>query len=610
MLIGHRLKTTLLTAVLLSGASLLHAQQQMCRDSVEHKRLQKAMWDACGQDDKQKVYDACKAYQAHASQEDDLDAYYNAWVCGIVYNLDHMNIYDAYHITQTMKEDLLHGRGGKDEQFLAPNMLGQVYNACGNISGAISEFKKAVELIKGTKYEATGLGTLYLGMAHIYINSKLEKSMHWIDEDIKEAKRHPELPRYYRNLANAHAFKAMLYFKLRQIDQFWACQRLARDYESKNQSGSSGSFMPYLDIYEKALNGQMPEALEAIQKIPNQKDRYILRCDIFRHIGDDDKAFNAQRKLMHIRDSITGLMIAENIENMEEEMALLKGKQAATVRTVIILVIAVILALLLSIALLANIINRRKYQKDLLEKNRQLSDANEKVTAADRMKTEFIRNVSHEIRTPLNIINGFSQVITASGTALDEQERQQIASTIEENTQHITSLVNKMLALADEDTKNILEGVTDTDYRSVCHQAIADMPKTDPTRVKVGLQIADDTPATIQTNGSSLKRMLDCLLENAVKFTEQGHITLCCREADGTKMQFIVEDTGCGISPEDAQHIFERFTKIDNFKEGLGLGLAYCRETAQKLGGSLTLDPDYHGGCRFTLTLPIKQQKS
>ena len=610
MLISHRLMTILLTAVLLSGATLLPAQHEMCKDTVAHKRLQKAMWDACGQDDKQIVYDACKAYQAHASQEDDLDAYYNAWVCGIVYNLDHMNIYDAYHITQTMKEDLLHGRGGKDEQFLAPNMLGQVYNACGNISGAISEFKKAVEHIKGTKYEATGLGTLYLGMAHIYINSKLEKSMHWIDEDIKETKRHPKLPRYYRNLANAHAFKAMLYFKRRQIDQFWECQRLARGYESKNQSGSSGSFMPYLDIYEKALNGQMPEALEAIQKIPNQKDRYILRCDIFRHIGNDDKAFNAQRKLMHIRDSITGLMIAENIEKMEEEMALLKSKQEATLRTVIILVIAVILALLLSIALLVNIINRRKYQKDLLEKNRQLSDANEKVTAADRMKTEFIRNVSHEIRTPLNIINGFSQVITASGTVLDEPERQQIASTIEENTQHITSLVNKMLALADEDTKNILEGVTDTDYQSICHQAIADMPKTDPTCVKTGFLTAEGLPATIETNGNSLKRMLDCLLENAVKFTEQGHITLACQQVDGTRMLFTVEDTGCGISEEDAQHIFERFTKVDNFKEGLGLGLAYCQETAQKLGGSLILDPDYHEGCRFKLTLPIKQQKS
>ena len=609
MIISHRLKAILLTAALLSSTTLLPAQHEMCKDTVEHKRLQKAMWDACGQDDKQIVYEACKAYQAHAGKEDDLDSYYNAWVCGVVYNLDHMNIYDAYHITQTMKEDLLHGRGGKDEQFLAPNMLGQVYNACGNISGAIAEFKKAVELIKGTKYEATGLGTLYLGMAHIYINSKLEKSMHWIEEDIQETKRHPELPRYYRNLANAYAFKAMLHFKLRQMNLFWECQRQARDYESKNQSGSSGSFMPYLDVYEKSLNGQMTEALEAIQRIPNQKDRYILRCDIFRHVGDDDKAFKAQRKLMHIRDSITGLMIAENIEKMEDEMMLLKAKQEATVRTVVFLIIAVILALLLSIALLANIVNRRKYQKNLLEKNRQLRDANEKVTAADRMKTEFIRNVSHEIRTPLNIINGFSQVITASETVLDEQERQQIASTIEENSQHITSLVNKMLALADEDTKNILEGVADTDCRSICHQAIADMPKTDPTRVKIGLQIAENIPATILTNGESLKRMLDCLLENAVKFTEQGHIMLSCQQIDGTSMKFIVEDTGCGISEEDALHIFERFTKVDTFKEGLGLGLAYCHETAQKLGGSLMLDSDYHNGCRFILTLPIKRNK-
>ena len=103
--------------------------------------------------------------------------------------------------------------------------------------------------------------------------------------------------------------------------------------------------------------------------------------------------------------------------------------------------------------------------------------------------------------------------------------------------------------------------------------------------------------------------MLGNLLENAVKFTEKGHIRLTL-SSDATNCHFTVEDTGCGISEEDAKHIFERFMKVDEFKEGLGLGLAYCHETTQKLGGTLTLDPDYHQGARFVLTLPIKQLKS
>jgi hypothetical protein len=130
------------------------------------------MWGSCGQEDTAVVYNACKAYQQHAKADGDNDAYYNAWVCRIVYNLDRMNIRDAYHDVQLMKGDLLYGQKGKDEQFLFPNMLGQVYNACGNVSGASREFIKAIELIKGTRYEKTGLSTLYLGMAHIYMNSK------------------------------------------------------------------------------------------------------------------------------------------------------------------------------------------------------------------------------------------------------------------------------------------------------------------------------------------------------------------------------------------------------------------------------------------------------
>ena len=103
----------------------------------------------------------------------------------------------------------------------------------------------------------------------------------------------------------------------------------------------------------------------------------------------------------------------------------------------------------------------------------------------------------------------------------------------------------------------------------------------------------------------SLLMMLSYMLENSVKFTEKGHIRLML-ERDDSHFLFSVEDTGCGIPEDKVEVIFERFMKVDEFKEGLGLGLAYCYETAQKLGGNLRLAQTSKEGTTFTLSLPIK----
>lgn len=601
----HNLRLLLVATAVLS-VSHVSAQTPQCKDKLEHKQLVKEMWGACGQEDTTVVYKACKAFQQHAKEDGDNDAYYNAWVCRIVYNLDHMNIRDAYHDVQMMKEDLLNGQKGKEEQFLFPNMLGQVYNACGNFNGASREFVKAIELIKGTKYEATGLSTLYLGLAHIYMNSKYRDSMRWIDEDIKEVERHKDSPRYHRNLANAYAFKAMMYFKLRDIDQFWACQKLSQEHESQNKTGTSGSFIPYLNIYRMALENKFDSAYVAIERIPNHKDRYIVKSDILRYQGNHEKAFTTQRRLMHIRDSVTGITIAENLENMDEEIHLIKAEQAATKRANIILTVAFVLVLLMVVGLVLAFILRMKYQRQLVEKNRQLEIANRQALAADEMKTEFIRSVSHEIRTPLNIINGFTQVMMGDVSALGEEERQQIVEATSENTRQITSLVNKMLALANESTKDLLRDAEDTDALDICRRAIESMPNVDPNKVKVLFEDQTDGMGSILcTNGDSLLQMLDCLLDNAVKFTEQGYVKLTLRKVE-EHMLFTVEDTGCGIRADKVDSIFDRFMKADEFKQGLGLGLAYCKETIQKLGGTLTLDKTSEKGTTFTLSLPIK----
>jgi signal transduction histidine kinase len=213
--------------------------------------------------------------------------------------------------------------------------------------------------------------------------------------------------------------------------------------------------------------------------------------------------------------------------------------------------------------------------------------------------------VSHEIRTPLNIINGFSQVLTDETNTFEPAERHAIAETIGHNTRQITSLVNKMLALANMNTKDLLKEVEETDAVDICRRAIATMPPIDSEKIKMIFEDRTNGSAKLMTNSDCLLQILGNILENAAKFTVQGHIRLTVENTE-KDMRFAVEDTGCGIPTDKIDTIFDRFMKVDEFTEGLGLGLAYCHETTERLGGTLVLESTSSMGTTFVLTLPIK----
>jgi signal transduction histidine kinase len=102
-----------------------------------------------------------------------------------------------------------------------------------------------------------------------------------------------------------------------------------------------------------------------------------------------------------------------------------------------------------------------------------------------------------------------------------------------------------------------------------------------------------------------LKRIINSLVDNAIKNTPQGTVTLKA-STDKQELTLMVEDTGKGVPVEEAEHIFERFIKLDTFQEGLGLGLPLCRSMAQRLGGTVRLDTTYQSpGARFIVTLPL-----
>ena len=244
---------------------------------------------------------------------------------------------------------------------------------------------------------------------------------------------------------------------------------------------------------------------------------------------------------------------------------------------------------------------------ELEETNNRLIIATEKAKESSKMKSSFIKQISHEIRTPLNILSGFSQVLTTEGVELDNHEKAKIAQDIVENTNRITNLVNKMLELSDAGSRNVIERNDQVLVAHIAGDAVAATNLADNRDVNFEMQVeAEAENVSVMTNNDSAVRALSLILDNACKFTAKSDdkkVRLCVK-ANPDTVEMIVEDSGIGVPPEEAEHIFEEFVQLDEFYEGTGIGLTIARSMARRMGGDVTLDTSYTPGARFILSLP------
>ena len=245
--------------------------------------------------------------------------------------------------------------------------------------------------------------------------------------------------------------------------------------------------------------------------------------------------------------------------------------------------------------------------------NSQLVTANARAEESSNMKTNFIQQISHEIRTPLNILSGFTQIITTPGMELDDATRTDINNQINENTNRITGLVNKMLELSDTTSQAVIEREDDVPAVQIAAQAAEDSGINNAANITFDLQIAPNAEATmLHTNLAQSTRALVLLLDNAMKFisepnapASEGTVRLIVSQIDEQTVCFNVEDTGIGVPVKEAEHIFDEFVQLDDYYDGTGIGLTVARSIARRLGGDITLDTTYTPGARFIFTLPL-----
>ena len=239
---------------------------------------------------------------------------------------------------------------------------------------------------------------------------------------------------------------------------------------------------------------------------------------------------------------------------------------------------------------------------DRKEMEAALIAARNKAEESDRLKTAFLANMGHEIRTPLNAIVGFADLLPV---VENEEDRNQLIREIQNNNQKLLRIIDGLVSMSkiEAEAKNLVKSQTNlVEVLSEITQTYMQM--VDSQTVVLATQFPY-TELMMTTDVAKLRELVDHLMQNAVKFTLKGSITLGFELIDGEHVRIWVKDTGKGIAEADKERIFERFVKVDEYIPGTGLGLSVAKSHAASLGGTIGVDSRPGEGSTFWVVLPL-----
>lgn len=336
----------------------------------------------------------------------------------------------------------------------------------------------------------------------------------------------------------------------------------------------------------------------APQNLPNL---YNINSQLHEKINDFKNALRYLKISYQIKDSLSSETAHKQLNELQVKYdinALNNEKTMLQMRNKQYLVVSLAILLIILISICTYLYFSWKKEKKM---KTELKSLHNKAQESEKMKQEFINSICHEIRTPLNSIVGFSDLIV--NEEIDAEVRREFPAEIQKSTTQLTSLISSMLEVANLDVSEEKLPCEITDLRDICVHAMEHL--TRKANIKYRLEIMEDD-LYIKTNASYLTQVIDHLLNNANKFTEQGSITLGYKQNGAKdKITIYVADTGCGIPEEMHEEVFSRFFKLDTFVPGNGLGLYLCRLITKRLGGEIKIDPQYKEGARVTVTLPV-----
>lgn len=552
-------------------------------------------------EDGHKMEEAADRLREIARTNNYLQYYYHAWNCEIVYHLNHNQSLLALQKAEKMKKQAFADKYPFGIMSCI-RTIGHIYTVRGNADLAAKYYKEALDYMLKNVPDQDPYQN-YIDLSQYYrskndFNTALEYCLKAVESAKTEQSR-----------TTAMMEKCMVLYSLERPAEFNACYKeIVR--KAKDLNLTKNNSLLKINIYKCILDKQYEQAHAYADQQLN-KEALSFHAFIYEVAGDYRNALLYKKEYQNFIDSINAQLqvsdIAELNAQIGTERLKLENLQTATRYRSILFTTIISFLLLALLFLTLYLYRKRRVNRELRHKNRQLSEARNQAESANNMKTLFLQNMSHEIRTPLNSIVGFSQLITDPGMELPPEEKLEFGKLIQCNSELLLTLVDDVLSVAELESNNYTMHMEQHNCNELCRKAIATVEWRRPEGVKLYYTSEADSHYQLLTDGHRVCQVLINFLTNAEKHTTRGEIRLHCSLTENPgRVTFSVADTGTGIAPEYAETIFERFKKLDNFQQGTGLGLNICRLIAERLQGEVRLDKEYTDGARFLFILPIR----
>ena len=581
------IRSFLLAITMLLTCSIGRAADNYDNDSV-YQALRTSMHHAFNDGDSARFFPAVKALEKYLHEKNDLHGYYTQKCNEIVFLMNMQRIIEAYKLAQALSKELREKKVDK-EMYMAVNMMGHINRYCGNKEEAKKNWFQVLKMMEEEGYYSS-MPPIYMNIVNVAIDDSPEEADSLLERAKAIARKYSQ-----ERVFDIETRQTLSYFFRGETQKFVEGYKAYKEGVKKGLTSVHGRAM---EVYYQAYLGNTDEAVAMARRDMGDEGGEAIPM-IYERAGRWQEAYEAYKKETATSDSIDNVVIMNSMQGISDELRLYDVERKASQNKLIMLTIVIALLLLLIGTLVYIVQARRRHFK-------QLKIAYERALEADKAKTAFIQNVTHEVRTPLNIISGFSQVISDPDLDVGLAERKEMALTMQKNTRLVTSLIDEILILSLTENSEKVRKEDKVEINELMRDFLQENESI--TNVDTKLQFKSSLPEdfSLQTNENLLKNIINALIDNAAKNTEKGFITMKADKTDDLHVELAVEDTGCGIPSNEAEHIFERFVKLDSFKEGIGLGLPMCRTLAEKLGGSIRLDTSYQSGARFIVTLPIE----
>ena len=545
----------------------------------------------------EEFYTYANEYAAELHKKGYMMLYYKLLSNKGFFALRHNQIYRAIQFAEALDHEVREDKAS-DYYYLATGLYGDIYSSSHDKTRGETYFKQALEEVGDRDVKFTM--RVYLNLAEMFCLKDPQKSLKWVDQSIATAQKVKNID----YLSMSLAMKAYIHFITGDAQQFFSAYEQYTDLRNQDLAEFNHRYDNILEVARLAYNMDYEEAMDKVHDGNLAVDSSLAVIRIYALKGDLTQGFEAMKRRYIEMDSIYSVIQDANFNQLAVETSLMRSREEAAANKSLAKQLTNWLIGLTVVYLFVYIMGRRRLMRKIWAKNKDLRAALSRAAESDRMKSTFIQSRSHEIRTPLNAVSGFAEVICSPNYELSDDEKRDMQMRITSNVEQITSIINELLELSQSESEDVIPDSEKTDV--LVNELASTVVKECKGKQKTGVELRFTTDISdnfkIRSNTYRLKNALTHLMDNAMKFTELGHVELRC-EHYGDGVRFIVTDTGCGIKAEDQERIFETFQKVDDFKTGVGLGLPICRRLIRSLGGEVSLDATYTNGARFIITI-------